>query len=115
MTPRLDLPEILERFGDDADMMREIAALFLEQYGTHLDDVRVAIGQRDAARLSHAAHALKGMAANFSRDAAEAAHALELLGRSGSLAGAEEAFAALEEQLAALVQALAALVTERVC
>ena len=108
--------ELFENIGF-ADVLNALKALsdFLDDYAARLDDLRLAIGRRDAGQVAIAAHTFKGMTVNFSRETAGAAHALEVKGRSGNLDGAEAAFQVLEERVAALVPSLAALVAEKVC
>lgn len=100
--------ELLARFGGDADLLRELAELFIQSCPKMLEDIRDAAHKHDAKALERAAHSLKGCVGNFfSQGARETAQRLELLGRSGDLAGAEELAHTLEEQVAEFNRALA--------
>jgi HPt (histidine-containing phosphotransfer) domain-containing protein len=97
----------LERLGGDQELLKEIAGLFLEDYGHLLAEIRRAVAARDAAALHRAAHTLKGSVSNFGADAtSQAAYRLEILGRGGDLSEAEKALEQLEEALGRLTPAL---------
>jgi HPt (histidine-containing phosphotransfer) domain-containing protein len=69
--------------------------------------IRESVSKGDATGVEFGAHALKGTAANlFASRSVDAALALEQLGRSGSVKGAEESLAVLESEIAKLQQAL---------
>jgi CheY-like chemotaxis protein len=100
--------ELLSRFGGDAELLRELAELFIQSCPKMLEDIRDAVQKQDAKELERAAHSLKGCVGNFfSQGARETAQQLESLGRSGQLAGAEKIARLLEEQVAEFNQALA--------
>jgi two-component system, sensor histidine kinase and response regulator len=107
----LDREVALSRVGGDLKLLREIAALFLENYTAWLNELREAAGRHDAVALASAAHGLKGSVANFgARDVVEAALHLEKLSRDGqldhdlmpSLEALETALAVLRPELEAL-------------
>ena len=110
-TPACDVGSFIERVGGDVELAREMALLFVPDALRLLDTIDAAIAAGDAERLRQEAHALKGSAGNF--DAAptvNGAFALEVMGRSGQIAGASVVFAKLRsdvEQLAAELQAFA--------
>ncbi|MGC1258006.1 MAG: Hpt domain-containing protein [Candidatus Acidiferrales bacterium] len=100
--------ELLSRFGGDAELPRGLAELFIQSCPKMLEDIRDAVQKRDAKTLERAAHALKGCVGNFfSKGARETAQQLELVGKSGDLAGAEELAHLREEQVAEFNRALA--------
>ncbi len=100
--------ELLSRFGGDAGLLRELAELFIQSCPKMLEDIRDAVQKRDAKALERAAHSLKGCVGNFfSKGARETAQRLELVGKSGDLAGAEELAHLLEEQVAEFNRVLA--------
>jgi PAS domain S-box-containing protein len=106
----LDLATARKRVCGDDQLLGELAALFCRESPGWLNEVRAAVAAGDAPRLRRAAHTLKGSASTFgARAACEAAQRLELMGRAGDLAGAEEACAALAAALNHLQPALAAL------
>ncbi len=100
--------ELLARFGGDANLLRELAELFIQACPKMLADIRDALQKRNAKALERAAHSLKGCVGNFfSQGARETAQQLESLGRSGELAGADELTRLLEEQINEFNQTLA--------
>jgi CheY-like chemotaxis protein/HPt (histidine-containing phosphotransfer) domain-containing protein len=100
--------ELLARFGGDVGLLRELAELFIQSCPKMLEDIRDAVHKHDAKALERAAHSLKGCVGNFfSQGARETAQRLELSGKSGDLAGAEELAHLLEEQVAEFNRVLA--------
>jgi protein-histidine pros-kinase len=105
--------EILAHFDGDAELVRELAEIFLGECPRLLADIRAAIESNDAPALQRSAHALKGSVGNFSAsDAHSSAHQLEMLGKLGSTEGAAQAFAVLEVQLQRFNQILSHLARE---
>lgn len=103
-----DRSAALERVGGDVALLREIAALFLDELPALRGRIGDSVRDRDARTLEEAAHCLKGSVGNFGLNAAfQAAFDLEVLARSQALDGIEERHARLESALDALVLALA--------
>jgi HPt (histidine-containing phosphotransfer) domain-containing protein len=101
--PALDHEVALARVGGDAELLKEIAVLFLENYDAWLGEIRQAADRGDALGVEHTAHGLKGSVANFGAQAAvDAALRLENLGRSRDLTDVSGSLAALESALTAL-------------
>jgi two-component system sensor histidine kinase/response regulator len=99
----LDREVAMVRVGGDAELLKEIAVLFLENYEGWLQEIRDAHSSGDAEALQRSAHGLKGSVANFgARDAVAASLQLERLGRNQDLAGVPESLAALEAALETL-------------
>jgi len=95
-----DADRAAARLGNDRMLLRKMLALFVEDSPRMLADIRRAIEARDAAGLKLASHALKGSVANFAAPrAVAAALALEVMGRVGSLGGAEQAYLELEAEI----------------
>jgi HPt (histidine-containing phosphotransfer) domain-containing protein len=89
----IDRSVILDRVGGDEELLREISAIFLEEYPTLIEEIRSAVGNQDATGLERAAHTLKGSVANFGAQAAtQAAYRLEAMGRKGELSESRSAF-----------------------
>ncbi|HMH57450.1 MAG TPA: response regulator, partial [Gemmatimonadales bacterium] len=87
---------LVAHMGGDRALLRELAAIFLQDYPARLAAVRAAVGQRDPGALEAAVHALRGAAANFGADEAVAAAVrLETMARERNLGGVEAAFAEL--------------------
>src|SRR5262249_27547325 len=92
--------------GGDQELLDEIVQLFRARSPELLAKVQDAADRGDAAGLAHAAHTCKGVVATFSSAAAEAARALEHLGRSGRTDGAGEVVQQLARVLGELDAAL---------
>ena len=106
----LDRAAALARVGGDVDLLKEIAALFLDEYPQALDSLHKALATGDAKTIERSAHSLKGSVANFgARTAVDAAFELEQLGRAHKLDQAPQALAALERALAGLHAQLSAI------
>jgi HPt (histidine-containing phosphotransfer) domain-containing protein len=93
----------LSRVGGDAELLKEIAVLFLDDYPKSLSELRQAIEAGDARRIERSAHGLKGSVSNFgARPAVEAAMRLETMGRAQKLVEVDQVLHSLELALAAL-------------
>ena len=68
--PVFDRASALERLGGDEQLFGELATYFREDSQVELASIEAAIQQADWHRARIAAHSLKGLAANFSADAA---------------------------------------------
>ena len=109
-----DRAEALRRVGDDAELLRELAGLFLDSYPQQLDELRTALVGCDGPAVQRVAHTLKGAVGVFgARFAFEAALRLEATARAGDLTEAEQARVGLEEALGRLRPALAAWAAEQ--
>ena len=101
--PAFDYAEALARAGGDAALLREIAALFLEQTPALLREIDAAIARGDAAVLERRAHTLKGSIGNFGAAAAHAAALrLAMIGKERRLNDAPAVFAELVGAVARL-------------
>lgn len=91
---------LLELFGEDEDLMRELIGLFLEDTPALLNALRAGVAGQDAAKVERAAHTLKGTVGNFGAEGtAELARRLEVMGRARDLGSAAAALSALEHAL----------------
>jgi len=107
---QLDEAVALSRVGGDADLLREVAELFLADYPHTLQEIRNAVAAGDASTLEHSAHSLKGSVSTFGAPLAfQAALALEQQGRARSLAESQAGLQQLETALAILRPELEAL------
>lgn len=105
-----DLSVALERMGGDEEILKEIAALFVEDSPEQLQRIRQAIDAGNAQALERAAHTLKGSVSNFGAESAvKAAFALEMMGREGNLTQAQEHFDTLEAHILEVQSALSKL------
>jgi two-component system, sensor histidine kinase and response regulator len=105
--------EAMVSVGGDAELLAELAALFLETLPEYLTQIREAVAAREARTLERAAHTLKGSVGNFgARAASEAAFRLEQIGRGGDWPQAAPALAALEAEIDYVVADLKAVCAE---
>jgi PAS domain S-box-containing protein len=87
----IDLESTLRRFDGDKDFFREMLQEFLSYAPKQLEKLAEAIKMGDAKVVETEAHSLKGAAGNLgAKPMADLALQLELLGRKGDLAVAEE-------------------------
>jgi two-component system sensor histidine kinase/response regulator len=106
----IDREVALSRVGGDAELLREIAALFLDDYPKVMADLHDAAARGDASTVERTAHSLKGSVANFgAKSVMETALQIEDLGRKKQLAGIAPLLQVLERELAAIHPELAAL------
>lgn len=102
----IDRNAAVDRLGGDIELLREVAALFLEAQDEYLGQIREAADNGDIKALAETAHGLKGSVANFcAKDAYDAAYRLEMMGRKGAAPDREE----VEQALHSLELALMAL------
>ena len=96
----LNRNEIVQRLGEDLDLVTELIELFLEESPKLLTNVQQAVERRDAKALERSAHRLKGSVGNFGmNDACAAALRLEVMGRKGDLSDADAACQSLHDDL----------------
>jgi HPt (histidine-containing phosphotransfer) domain-containing protein len=107
---QLDRAAMLEQLGGDEGSLRQLIQIFLQESSELIAEMRQALAEGDAARLTRPAHSLKGAAGLFAAPGvAETAQELESLGHEGQLAGATEVFGRLEQEYGRLKPALDAL------
>ena len=105
--PVFDLSAALDTLDGDSNLLREIVEISLEQFPKHLQNIRAGISGKDPKVLEHAAHAMKGSAANLlARRVMEAAASIEAIARAGSASVPKEDLASLEAELTKLQVAL---------
>ncbi len=77
----LDREELFARVDDDLELLGELIEIFLEDFPHLLAEIEAAVVEKDAAKLRHAAHALKGSVGNFCISGAfEASKKMEISG-----------------------------------
>ncbi len=87
MSDAFEEDALMDRVDGDLEFLEETIAMLNEDSPALLEQIRVAAASRDAENLVKAAHALKGMLANFCAEPAEAAaRELEIMGREERLA-----------------------------
>ncbi|WP_159397916.1 response regulator [Sorangium cellulosum] len=111
--PMFDRTRALERTGGDADLLRELVEVFLEECPRWMAEIDEAVTAGDARKLQRAAHTLKGAVDSFgARSAFEAAFTLEKMARANQLGSLAEAQFALRAQIDRLLPELVAFVRE---
>ena len=106
-----DVSAALERMDGDADLLRDLAELFLGDCPRRMAEIRRAVREQDGPGLHAAAHYLKGSVGNLGvHQAFEAAERLERDGRELAWARAEMDWADLEEAIGRLEPALSDIV-----
>jgi len=110
----LDSGAALARVGGDADLLKEISRIFIDDCPRAMAELQDAAARRDCSLLERAAHGLKGAASNFGASSVVAAALhLEKMGRSGTFEGFAHALQELEKALSALRDELEALIASQ--
>lgn len=73
--PIVNVDELLARVDNDAELLRELIAIFKTEFPRHLSALRQAIGQGDLKNIQKSAHTLKGMLLSLGATRAAAAAA----------------------------------------
>jgi CheY-like chemotaxis protein len=108
LPPAVDRAAAIDRLGGDEELFAEVAAVFQSDAPKMLEEIRRAVSNGDAAWVKRSAHGLKGAAGYVGgKPAAEAAHALEMMGSSGDLSAAPRALETLNREIDRLTAALA--------
>ena len=104
-----DRAKALHSLGGDAELLANVASLFLDEAVSYRQALVAALAAGDAATLQREAHTVKSVLATFAFEAGrERALYLEQLAASGDLAGAETATAEVIAALQTLSDALKA-------
>lgn len=104
MSELMDRDALSERFGDDSELILEVANMFLEDCPGLLERLEDAVQHRQPEEILQTAHKLKGAVANFSSIVAERILELEERGARSVLEGVDE----LSKEVSALVKRLEA-------
>ncbi|MEI6413447.1 MAG: Hpt domain-containing protein [Pseudomonadota bacterium] len=62
----IDLPDLMDKIGDDSDLLQELLTAFVEDHQNDGQRLRAAIEQRNQSSGHMLAHSLKGLAGNLS-------------------------------------------------
>jgi HPt (histidine-containing phosphotransfer) domain-containing protein len=107
MSSAFDKDALMDRVEGDVEFLEETIAMLDGDSPALLEQIRIAAAARDAENLVKAAHALKGMLANFCAEPAEtAARELEKMGREERLGDVETASDQLQRETRRLQEAL---------
>jgi two-component system sensor histidine kinase/response regulator len=108
-----DHAELLARVENDRELLRDLLAIFKEEFPRQLLALREAVEAGDGDRVATAAHTLSGMLSNLSAtEAAATAARLEQMGRKKETLGFQEAFGRFENDANRLLPQLDACLTE---
>lgn len=100
----IDWNAALETCGGDRALLRDIVEAFLEEQPRRLAEIRRGIDQRDFELLNRAAHTVKGSMRYFgAKGVYDQALALEQMGASQSLEGADGELRIMEQELEKLL------------
>jgi CheY-like chemotaxis protein/HPt (histidine-containing phosphotransfer) domain-containing protein len=103
----IDRAALLRSVDGDLELLRELTTCFLADCPRRVADITSAVARRDGTALEHAAHALKGSAANLAAPTVfRLAQDLERMGRLGDWTDSQTASAALEKEMNCLKSAL---------
>jgi len=106
----LDEALLMSRLDNDAQLLKDLVDLFLEECARLLDEIRVALDKKDAKAAARGAHSLKGSTGNLAaKVASEAAFKVERFAQAGDWVQAESGLQELENQLLRLKPALCSL------
>jgi HPt (histidine-containing phosphotransfer) domain-containing protein len=107
MSDAFDENALMDRVDGDVEFLEETIAMLDEDSPALLNEIHAAVRSRDTANLAKAAHALKGMLANFCAEPAEtAARDLETMGRKEQLSDVDASVARVKDETARLTEAL---------
>jgi signal transduction histidine kinase/CheY-like chemotaxis protein len=96
--PLVDRAAVIAGFGGDREILRDVAAVFLDDVPRLIQKLESALGDGDARAVQVAAHTLRGATGHFTSGPALAlAQRLELLGRTGNLTEARPLFRSLKD------------------
>lgn len=110
LSRELDVNAALSRVGGHLDLLKELAALFIDDYPNDLNQIGASLKERDARQLERSAHRLKGSVANFGAPGLWALAAeIERKGKTEDWFGVPELVSQLEERMERMKQELLAL------
>ena len=107
----VDLERIHDATGGDEEFLAELVEIFLEDAELRLDEIRGAVVSGDPTELRKTAHKLKGSSANMGANGLMSlAKALEDIGATGSMDGANIHVDGLDVEYARVKEALEKLI-----
>ena len=111
--PVVNVAELLARVDHDAELLRELIAIYKVEFPRHLCALREAVRQGSLKNVQELGHTLRGMVANLgSARAAAAAARLERLEDSSDGAALKSALAFFESEVTDLLPELEACVAK---
>jgi HPt (histidine-containing phosphotransfer) domain-containing protein len=105
--PTWSRAEVLDRLGDDQELLEELCQIFLKESPKLMERLRQGMANGDAEAVQHAAHSLKGEVSYLAAaGATQAARRLEDMGHERNLSAVSEAIRVMERELDQLRQAI---------
>ncbi len=102
-----DVNEALTIIQDDEEFLKELAAIFLDDYHSQIAKIEKAVITSDSRGLAESVHKLKGSVANFGKNRVfEIVSKLENIGKRGKMGNVEHTFHLLVKELESLVKVL---------
>lgn len=102
--PSIDFPDLLSRVDNDRELLRELLAIFKEDFPKYLQALKDAVALQDMKQTAMVSHTLKGMLLNLSvTRAASAAAQVEESAQQGETISVQTALAAFELEVQGLV------------
>ena len=90
-----------------AEFLRELITIYLADTPRQLAELEDALGRQDAAKVTRAAHTIKGSSGNFgAAEFTQLAYAIELQGKANDLAAAAAALPEFKRSYARVAAAL---------
>ena len=111
--PIVNVVELLARVDNDAELLRELIAIFKIELPRNLRELREAIDQGNLKNVQESGHMLRGMLSNLGATRGSAAAAqLERLGESSDGTALKSALALFESEVMDLLPELEACVAK---
>jgi DNA-binding response OmpR family regulator len=112
-TDVLNIPQSLERLGDDKELFRDLVTFFFEDYPVLQDEMHSSLIRQDWLTLQRTSHSLKGLAANFSASRTQRVlQEIENTSLSKNPETLNELLVSADRELAQLAAALAEYLSE---
>jgi len=104
----VDFESLKKHYEGDIEIIAQLVEIFEESYIVSLDQLKIAIAEKDFPSIQLHAHTLKGMIGNFfAEDLKNAAYALEKDGRAQNLSeGYEKYLNQLETNIPSVIEEL---------
>ena len=110
----LDIDDALQRLGNDEELLRDIAQIYLEDCPALLERIHRAVAAANAGELQRAAQALKGLAATLSAaEVVGTTQRLEHLAAAGNVKDAGRAADEVDARVAELNEAVQAFLRRK--
>ncbi len=104
-TVLFDKAELLDRVGDDEELIQELIELFIDDYPGKISGIEDGLAAQDAEKVRDSAHGLKGASANLSFNSVSGiAKTIEFAARDENLVLVAENLVLLKSEIARLLE-----------